>query len=392
MKNLLEEYNWNFKQPWDGSHQCVVITEGGLEERIVDNIFTPPGGWKTWFDHRPGYDQPEVTDTAEIKLADPRRGDGMRFFTTSRKHRGGFLITVPVTPGTKLSLSALAHAWSNHEDNNLFWCWNCGATVRIPTGDEAAQCKAKLDDGTQCDTWINRDCAKVFPHPHDGKWNEGAFYECVRWLDVPEPSGSPQEDAKGNFLFAVGIDPLGEGNPDSQNIVWGEPAWIYGGDCENPYRDVPAVEAVAQADEVTVILMSQTMYSFEHNDAYWDQAVLEAVEQPVPTVDYEVTVHTPYQKPGDMEANQARYRQVAKKTEETLGTLIASAHDAARLANVICPSGLGGLVKAYYVPRGKVQDWEDFFADYPMARLEFVDIVEPDPIEQWSKYLLKQGD
>jgi hypothetical protein len=388
MKNMLEQHNWNFEQSWDGSHDCLVITEEGVEERVVDNIFTPPGGWLTWFDHRPGHDQPEVTDTAEIKLTDPRRGDGMRFFTTSRKHRGGFLITVPATPGARLSLSALAHAWSNHEDNDLFWCWSCHGTVRIPSGEEGVNCP-------KCDTGINRDCAKVFPHPHDGKWNEGAGFECVKWLkdDIPAVSGDPVEDAKGNFLFAVGIDPTGSGDPTSSDIVWGDPAWIYGGDCDDPYREVPPVEVIVQAEQVTAILMSWTLYPFEHNDAYWDQAVLEVVDQPATEVDYEVTVHTPYQEPGQMEENRARYRRVAQKTEETLGTLVGSVDDMIRLTDVLCPSGEGGLGILYEVPEAKVPEFETYVAERStFTRLEFRDTVETDPLEQWSKYLLTQGD
>ena len=116
-RNLLR--NEGFEADWgeEKSHRCLVFPKGKEPfETDVGNIFTPPG-WVTWFRHDPGTsDQPEVRDA--WKHIDPRRvhsGEkGVLLFTFFRRHDAGFLQQVPVTPGTRLRLTAWAHAWSNH--------------------------------------------------------------------------------------------------------------------------------------------------------------------------------------------------------------------------------------------------------------------------------------
>ena len=48
---------------------------------------------------------------------------------------------------------------------------------------------------------------------------------------------------------------------------------------------MPPVEAVAQSFTVAVFLLSKTWWPFKHNDAYWDDAVLEVVDEPEPPVE-----------------------------------------------------------------------------------------------------------
>jgi len=64
---------------------------------------------------------------------------------------------------------------------------------------------------------------------------------------------------------------------------------IYNGYCQQL-----TVEATSAAETVTVFLRSKTLWPFKHNDAYWDDAVLEVVEEPPsgrgqPRVQYERT-------------------------------------------------------------------------------------------------------
>lgn len=68
----------------------------------------------------------------------------------------------------------------------------------------------------------------------------------------------------------VGIDPTGEANPFSPNIVWSGFA--------NPYDNYALfeIEATAQADRVTVFLWSNPQEARKHNDIYWDEASLVA--------------------------------------------------------------------------------------------------------------------
>ncbi|HET90205.1 MAG TPA: hypothetical protein ENN99_05635 [Chloroflexi bacterium] len=229
--NLLR--NGQFEADWgdEKSHRCLIIPDGGAPyEKDVGNIFTPPG-WVTWFHHHPGtWDQPEVRDA--WKQNDPRRvhsgQKGILLFTFFRKHDAGFLQQVQVAPGTRLRLTAWAHAWSNHKD---------------PQHPDR------------------------FPNPDDGRWSEGAGYKAGFILE-----GETNDANWQNFTFYLGIDPTGGTNPLADTVVWGRGAHIY-----NEYAQVPAVEATAQADTVTVFLRDKTKWSFKHNDAYWDTASLVVV-------------------------------------------------------------------------------------------------------------------
>lgn len=223
--------NGNFEADWgeEKSHRCLVFPSG--EERDVGNIFTPPG-WLTWFRHKPDtWDQPEVRDA--WKSGDPRRvhgGEkGMLLFTFYRKHDAGFLQQIQVAPGTKLRLTAWAHAWSN---------WQEG------------------------------------PHPDDGHWSDG---EEVGYNAFFALEGDVNDDAARNFTFYVGIDPTGGTNPYADSVVWGRGAHIY-----NEYAQVPAVEATAESDTVTVFLRSKTLWAFKHNDAYWDDVEMSVISEPEP--------------------------------------------------------------------------------------------------------------
>ena len=221
-RNWLE--NGGFEVEWgeDESHRCLVFPEDGApQERDVGNIFTPTG-WVTWFRHDPGtWDQPEVRDAWVTH--DPKRvhtgQKGMLLFTFFRKHDAGFLQQVQVTPGTRFRLTAWAHAWSN---------WHDG------------------------------------PHPDDPRWSEGPGHEAGFALEG-EVLGSEWR----NFAFYVGIDPTGGTDPFAETVVWGRGAHVY-----NEYAQLPAVEATAQADTVTVFLRSKTLWAYKHNDAYWDDVEL----------------------------------------------------------------------------------------------------------------------
>jgi hypothetical protein len=157
---------------------------------------------------------------------------GFLVFTFSRKHDAGLSQQVQVEPGTRLRFSAWAHAWSNHKD---------------PAFPDR------------------------FPHPDEGHWSEGAGYEPFFAL-----AGSTDDENLTNFTFWVGLDPTGGTNPFATSVVWGRGVHIY-----NAFREVPAVEAVAQANTVTIFMRSQTLWPFKHNDAYWDDASLTVVESPV---------------------------------------------------------------------------------------------------------------
>ena len=227
--------NGGFEADWSDSksHVCMVFSTGAAPYQAeIGNIFTPPG-WVTWFRHDSGtWDQPEVRD-ARI-TGDARRvrsgQKAMLLFTCYRKHDAGFLQQVTVEPGTRLTLTAWAHAWSNH----------------LSVGQGGL--------------------------PDNGRWSDGAGYDVVAWkAGTRVCTGEPQQDAKSNFTFQVGIDPTGGTNPFAATVVWGEGWHVYNGYC-HPLT----VAATAQGNKVTVFLRSSTAWAFKHNDAYWDDVSLEA--------------------------------------------------------------------------------------------------------------------
>ncbi len=228
--------NGGFEADWDDerSHRCLVFPDGGAPYTAnIENIFTPPG-WVVWFHHRPGtWDQPEVRDAWQ--QSDPHRvhsgRKGILLFTFYRGHDAGFLQQVRVTPGTRLRLTAWAHAWSNH---------------KVPGYAHYGNARCSVGVG----------CGPVY----------------ILEGQAPPLNRDPLNDAIGNFTFWVGIDPTGGTNPFASTVIWGKGAHIY-----NEYHQVPAVEATAQGDTLTVFLRSRTLWAFENNDAYWDDAELTVV-------------------------------------------------------------------------------------------------------------------
>jgi len=247
---MVEVVNAGFEADWgdEKSHRCLVCLPGGVPYQTdVGNIFTPPG-WLTWFRHEPDvWDQPEVRDA--WRSGDPRRvhsGEkAMLLFTFYRNHDAGFLQQVQVESGTHLELTAWAHAWSN---------WHDGA------------------------------------HPDDPRWSDGPGYEAGFAL-----AGTVQDDNWRNFTFYVGIDPTGGVDPFANTVVWGPGAHIY-----NEHAQVPPVIATASSSTITIFLRSKTLWTFKHNDAYWDDVTLVVTDEPPspppsdrghPRVQYERVFH-----------------------------------------------------------------------------------------------------
>jgi hypothetical protein len=80
------------------------------------------------------------------------------------------------------------------------------------------------------------------------------------WLSDPNDHGE--------LFQRVGIDPTGGTDWQSPNVVWGTMRMQY--DAFGLFR----VEAVAQADTITVFLWSRPNIPVKHNDVYWDDAQL----------------------------------------------------------------------------------------------------------------------
>jgi hypothetical protein len=231
--------NGDFEADWseESSHACLIFrTDGGIESTIRGNIFTPPG-WVVWFkhglpvEHAPdnliGWSQPEVRDARATSPDRMHTGTkGQLLFTFWRVHDAGFLQQVAAVPGQRLQLSGWAHAWSNL--------------------GEYSECEIKSDP----------------------RWSEGYNVGYNHFFAL---EGTPQlSEADRNFTFWLGIDPTGGINPFADTVVWGQGAHIY-----NAYREVPPATAVAEAETVTVFLRSRTLWTYQHNDAYWDDITLD---------------------------------------------------------------------------------------------------------------------
>lgn len=72
----------------------------------------------------------------------------------------------------------------------------------------------------------------------------------------------------GELYQKVGIDPTGGTDWESSNIIWGDARMQY------DQYGLFTVEAVAQAETVTVFLHSRPNIPVKHNDVYWDDAML----------------------------------------------------------------------------------------------------------------------
>lgn len=202
------------------------------------NIFVP-NGWTFWFRHSDEWSQPEGhhcwRDHDPIRV---HSGNGAyMYFAFHRKMDAGLMKQVQVTHGDDLRLSAFAHSWSNHQDPSQ---------------------------------------PGKFPRPDDPRWSEGASVGYEHFFGI---EGEVADDSAKNFTFSIGIDPTGGTDPFSDTVVWGEGAHIY-----NAYHAVPSVRVEAQADTVTVFLESRTLWPFKHNDAYWDDILLERLGQADPPV------------------------------------------------------------------------------------------------------------
>ena len=213
------------------SHACRVFPVGGEPYNTeIGNIFSPED-WVCYFKHQPGtWDQPEAHNTwAHVDLHRIHSGEGAyMLFTFYRKHDAGLMRQVAVTPGSTLTLTAWAHAWSNADLEGHHDCYN------------------------------------------DGRCSCGVGKQVIALEEAPPLNGDPWNDSIGNFTFMVGIDPTGGIDPYASTVVWGKSYHIYNG-----YAQRLTVEATAQSNKATVFIRSKTLWGFRHNDAYWDDVILE---------------------------------------------------------------------------------------------------------------------
>jgi hypothetical protein len=93
--------------------------------------------------------------------------------------------------------------------------------------------------------------------------------------DDPRNSVQP-----ANPHLQIGIDPTGNWSPGSADVVWSPEASM--GGIIDQWTSL-SVEATAANNVVTVFMRTNPDFANKHNDIYWDNASLSAVEPPPPT-------------------------------------------------------------------------------------------------------------
>lgn len=110
----------------------------------------------------------------------------------------------------------------------------------------------------------------------------GQHYRFSIWAQVWSSSedNPDQSVLPANPHLQIGIDPTGNWNPGGTSVLWSGEAPMSG---VIDQWGLMAIEATAQNNVVTVFMRTNPDYANKHNDMYWDNAALEAVQPPVPT-------------------------------------------------------------------------------------------------------------
>ncbi|GAG42769.1 unnamed protein product, partial [marine sediment metagenome] len=93
------------------------------------------------------------------------------------------------------------------------------------------------------------------------------------WVYVWSSSKDDFDRSKGpgDYKVSVGLDPFGGTSASASEVVWSR--WVQQYDGWVKLR----VQAVAQADQVTVFTRGQNGWRVRHNDSYWDDASLQVI-------------------------------------------------------------------------------------------------------------------
>jgi len=328
------------------THRCYRFTEGKSAEQLeLGNIFAPDG-WAFWFFSKPGeLDQPEARYC--WVSADPRRvhsGSGaFMWFWFYRKGIAGLWKVLDITPGQIVKVSAWAHAWSNGYAGG-------------PANDD----------------------------PFWSEW-AGRKVVAIAEQDIPALNGDAQNDAAGNILFDVGIDPTGGTDPRSDKIVWSTAYAIYNGYCQQL-----VTEATAQSNKVTVFLRSRVKWPFKHNDCYWDDVVVEAETPPpspsprgAPRIDYVRTYHVIPQ-----DASLERATEIFRKCWQESRATVGGSYDDAGIGDLSVRNAV-----LWDIPAERRQEFLDWYRKhYPGVNVRFEGAGSVEPKPATDEVLLSQCD
>ena len=328
--------NGGFEQDW-AHHRAWRCVEGQEPEVMETGNCFVQAPWEFWWVDGPDLHLPEVKD-AWGYIDDVRVHSGekaIQYFKTWDQYHAGFWQVVEV-PGEGLVTVFLAskERWGFCH-NDSYW-----DDVKLSLhGDE-------LVLSAWCHAWSNQELEGYEECTHDPRCSAGVgelgYFEPLP--ATPEPNGDPWNDAIRNVTFRLGIDPTGGTNPLAKTVRW--TGWVVS---YNRHHYVSRAWVVGQD--------------------------VEPGEDEPEEVGYEVVVRVPAQ-------SVESFRRVAEEAEEGLNSVVPSHDDAGRLADVVCPSGKGGLVVLYDVPEGQREAYVDWYAErYPLARVTFAEEGPADPGE-----------
>ena len=110
----------------------------------------------------------------------------------------------------------------------------------------------------------------------------GQNYRFSIWAQVwsSNEDNPHQSVLPANPRLQIGIDPTGNWNPGASTVIWSGEAPMSG---VIDQWGMMAIEAKAENSTITVFMRTNPDFANKHNDMYWDQASLQAVQPPIPT-------------------------------------------------------------------------------------------------------------
>lgn len=217
--NILQ--NPDFEDGW--TRETLYWTlQGGPFTTEFSEVFSPVG-WTTWWfqdtpcagnpDYNNGRPEAKIIGKSPDRLRVLSGQKAVQQFTFWRCHKMGLLQQVPAILKARYDLSAFVHSWYS-------------------------QCSIRPHDPP-----FEEDCLTLLMWAHD-------------WL-------------------SIGIDPYGGLDPESEDVIWSQPAEVYGA-----YGAAIKLQNIeAQAPLVTIWLKAESTQPLKHENVYWDSIVLRRAER-----------------------------------------------------------------------------------------------------------------
>jgi hypothetical protein len=216
------------------TNTVLVFRESGeIVETVARGEDNPPFGWGIWYtwdDDVPwdpandiGFARPETRYAPHPeRVLDGETGFVM--FSFYRVHHGGLVQrATDLEPGTRYRFTVGNHAWASSNDDPL-------------TSNGAP----------------------------------GPMYDAHGCDPIPEPEYV--------YYARVGLDPAAGLDPFAPSVIWGSWATVL-----NAYRDLPAVEATALSERMTLFTEHVFPWPFKHGDAYYDGALFTVAQPAQPS-------------------------------------------------------------------------------------------------------------